>query len=145
VPCARNSVPRAVLDTNVLVSALISPGGVSAQLLLELRMGAFELVVSPLVLAELREVLARDKFRRYVTDAEADAYVELVRAEAVVRVDPEPSPTPIGTDPDDEFLIDLARDARADALVTGDSRLLELRTVISVMGPAEFLETLPGR
>ncbi|MDP2350279.1 MAG: putative toxin-antitoxin system toxin component, PIN family [Chloroflexota bacterium] len=141
----RSSVPRAVLDTNVLVSALISPGGGSARLLLELRSGAFELIVSPLLLAELRDVLRRDKFRRYVSEAEADAYVELIRSEAVVRADPGPSPEPLSPDPDDEYLIDLARDAGADALVTGDAHLLELRAVIPVMTPAEFLETLPGR
>ena len=137
------SVPRAVLDTNVLVSALISPGGDSARLLLALRSGAFELLVSPLRLAELREVLRRDKFRRYVSEAEADAYVELIRSEGVVRADPGPSPEPLSADPDDEYLIDLARDAQADALVTGDAHLLDLRAIIPAMTPAEFLETLP--
>ena len=141
----RSSVPRAVLDTNVLVSALISPGGGSARLLLELRSGAFELIVSPSLLAELREVLRRDKFRRYVSEAEADAYVELIRSEGVVRPDPAPSPDPLSADPDDEYLIDLARDARVDALVTGDVHLLELRAVIPVMTPTEFLGMLPGR
>ncbi len=137
-------MPRAVLDTNVLVSALIGPGGGSARLLLELRSGAFELIVSPLLLTELREVLRRDKFRRYVSEAEADAYVELIRGEGVVRADPAPSLEPLGADPGDEFLIDLARDAQADALVTGDAHLLELRAIIPVMTPAEFLEVLAG-
>ena len=141
----RNGVPRAVLDTNVLVAALISPGGGSARLLLELRSGAFELIVSPLLLAELREVLGRDKFRRYVSEAEADAYVELIRSEAVVRVDPVRSSEALSADPDDEYLIDLARDAGADALVTGDAHLLDLRAVIPAMTPAVFLETLAGR
>jgi len=138
-------VPRAVLDTNVLVSALISPVGGSARLLLALRSGAFELLVSPLLLAELREVLRRDKFRQWVSEAEADAYVELIRSEGVVRADPRPSLEPLSADPDDEYLIDLARDARADALVTGDAHLLDLRAIIPAMTPAEFLETLPDR
>jgi putative PIN family toxin of toxin-antitoxin system len=99
-------VSRAVLDTNVLVSALIGPGGGSARLLLALRSGAFELIVSPLLLAELREVLRRDKFRRYVLESEADAYVELIRSEAVVRADPAPSPEALSADPDEEYLID---------------------------------------
>ena len=141
----RNGVPRAVLDTNVLVAALISPGGGSARLLLELRSGAFELIVSPLLLAELREVLGRDKFRRYVSEAEADAYVEFIRSEAVVRADPVPSLEALSADPDDEYLIDLARDAGADALVTGDAHLLDLRAVIPAMTPAEFLEALADR
>ncbi|TAL07731.1 MAG: putative toxin-antitoxin system toxin component, PIN family [Chloroflexota bacterium] len=135
-------MPRAVLDTNVLVSALISPGGASARLLLELRAGAFELILSPLLLAELREVLGRDKFRRYVTEAEADAYVDLIRREGVVRADPPPSPEPMSVDPDDEYLIDLAREAGADALVTGDAHLLDLRAIIPVLTPADFLEVL---
>ena len=138
-------MPRAVLDTNVLVSALISPGGASAQLLLELRAGGFELILSPLLLAELREVLGRDKFRRYVTEAEADAYVELIRREGVVRTDPSPSPEPMSADPDDEYLIDLARDAGADALVAGDAHLLDLRSVIPALTPAAFLEALAKR
>ena len=141
----RCGVPRAVLDTNVLVSALISPGGGSARLLVELRSGAFELVLSPLLLLELREVLRRDKFRRYVSEAEADAYVELIRSEGIVRPDPASSLEPLSADPDDEYLIDLARDAQADALVTGDNHLLDLRAIIPVMTPAEFLETLPDR
>jgi putative PIN family toxin of toxin-antitoxin system len=135
-------VPRAVLDTNVLVSALISPGGSSAQLLLELRAGAFELVVSPLLLAELREVLRRDKLRRYVAGDEADAYVELIRREGQVLGDPSPGGAPLSADPDDEFLVDLARMANVDVLVTGDSHLLELRDRLPVMTPAEFLASL---
>jgi putative PIN family toxin of toxin-antitoxin system len=131
-------VPRAVLDTNVLVSALISPGGGSAQLLPEL-------LASPLLLAELRDVLGRDKFRRYVSAAEADAYVDLIRSEGVLLGDPEPAPEPFGADPHDEFFIDLAREARADALVTGDAHLLKLRGIIPAMTPAEFLEMLTGR
>jgi uncharacterized protein len=135
-------VPRAVLDTNVLVSALISPGGPSAALVLELRGGAFELIASPRLLAELRDVLAREKFRRYVTEAEAATYVELVRHEAQILNDPEPSPRPLSADPDDEYLVDLARVAAADVLVSGDAHLLELRDRLPVMTPAEFLATL---
>jgi putative PIN family toxin of toxin-antitoxin system len=135
-------VPRAVLDTNVLVSALVSPGGPSAGLLLELRAGAFELVVSPMLLAELGEVLRRDKFRRYLAEAETDAYVELIRREGTVRDDPTPGSGPSSADPDDGFLIDLARATAADVLVSGDAHLLDLRDLVPVMTPAEFLASL---
>ncbi len=135
-------MPRAVLDTDVLVSALISPGGPSAALLLELRAGAFELVVSPLLLAELREVLGRAKLRRYVTEGEAAAYVDLIRHEATILDDPTPSARPLSADPDDEYLVDLARAAAADALVSGDAHLLDLRDRLPVMTPAQFLATL---
>ena len=135
-------MPRAVLDTTVLVSALISAGGPSAALLLELRAGAFELVASPTLLAELREVLGREKFRRYVAEAEAIAYVDLIRHEATVLDDPAPSVQPVSADPDDEYQVDLARAAAADALVSGDAHLLDLRERLPVLTPAQFLATL---
>ncbi len=135
-------MPRAVLDTNVLVSALISPSGASAQLLIELRSGGFELIVSPLLLAELREVLSRPKFRRYVSEAEIDAYAELIRREGLVVDDPLPSSEPVGVDPDDEYLIDLARAGQVDAMVTGDVHLLDLRDVLPVRTPREFIDSL---
>jgi len=135
-------VPRAVLDTNVLISALISPGGPSAALLLELRAGAFELVVSPALLAELREVLARPKFRPYVTAAEVAAYLDLIEHAATMHEDPPASGEKLSADPDDEYLIDLARAAAVDALVSGDSHLLDLRGALPVTTPAEFLATL---
>ena len=135
-------MPRAVLDTNVLISALISPSGASAQLLIELRSGGFELIVSPLLLAELREVLSRPKFRRYVAEAEIDAYAELIRREGLVVEDPLPSSEPVGVDPDDEYLIDLARAGQVDALVTGDVHLLDLRDVLPMRTPREFIDSL---
>ena len=138
-------MPRAVLDTNVLVSALISPGGPSAALLLELRAGAFELVGSPILLAELGDVLGRPKFRPYVTAAEAAAYMELIGHEGTIHDDPPPAEEPLSADPDDEYLLDLARAAAADVLVSGDSHLLVLRDVVPVMTPAEFLARLANR
>jgi len=135
-------VPRAVLDTNVLVSALISPGGPSAALLLELRAGAFELVASPALLAELRGVLGRERLRRYVTEAEAIVYVDIIGREPTVLDDPASSGRPLSVDPDDEYLIDLARAAEADVLVSGDAHLLDLRDRLSVLTPAQFLATL---
>jgi len=71
-------VPRGVLDPNILSSGLLTPQGASARILLHLRSGAFVLVTSPALLAELRAVLRRDTFRRYVTADQADAFVELV-------------------------------------------------------------------
>jgi putative PIN family toxin of toxin-antitoxin system len=132
-------VPRAVLDPNVLVSALISPGAPSARLLLELRAGAFELVTSPRLLEELDEVLHREKFRRYATELEVDAYVEMIRAESTIVADPDVPLEPSSEDPDDDYLIELARATRSAALVSGDSHLLRLRGRIPVLGPREFL------
>lgn len=124
------------------MSGLIAPGGPSARLLTEWRAGAFELIVSQMLLAELVDVLHRPKLRRYVLEDEADAYVELIRQQSIVMDDPAPSFEPLGADPDDGYLIDLARASRVHALVTGDARLLDLRDIIPVRTPREFLESL---
>jgi predicted nucleic acid-binding protein len=56
---------RAVLDPNVLVSAVISPAGPAGSILLAWSLGQFELVTSPKLLDELADVLARPKLRRW--------------------------------------------------------------------------------
>ncbi len=135
-------MPRAVLDPNVLISALITPRGASARILLELRDGAFELIASPALLAELRTVLMRDKFRQYASVDEVGAFVELIRVEGTLIEDPEPAGMSVTDDPGDEYLVALARAARADALVSGDPDLLKLRWRIPVRSPREFLDSL---
>ena len=84
----------------------------------------------------------REKFRRYVTEAEAGAYLDLIRHEATILDDPAPGGQPLSADPDDEYLVELARAAVVDALVSGDAHLLDLRDHLPVMTPAEFLATL---
>lgn len=135
-------MPRVVLDTNVLVSALITPAGASAGLLRELRAGAFELVVSPALLAELRGVLHRPRFRRYIDPADADAYVEAIGRDSILADDPMPSGRMEVGDPADAFLIELVRATRVDALVSGDARVLELRDRLPIKSPREFLDSL---
>jgi putative PIN family toxin of toxin-antitoxin system len=131
-------VARAVLDPGVLVSALITPTGRPAKLLLAARAGSFELIVSPLLLNELETVLRREKFRRYVDLDGVTTYLDLLRRDAQLATDPETPPPIRCTDPDDDYLIALAHSQSA-ALVSGDSDLLELAEKIPVYSPAEFL------
>jgi uncharacterized protein len=131
-------VTRAVLDPGVLVSALITPTGTPAKLLLAAREGRFDLSASPLLLEELAAVLERDKFRRYVDLSLVAIYLELVRREAKMAPDPSGSPPIRCADPDDDYLIALAHSQEA-ALVSGDSDLLDLADKIPVFAPAEFL------
>lgn len=129
---------RAVLDPGVLVSALISPTGTPAKLIAEARDGGLELVVSPLLLAELNEVLRREKFRRYVDLERAVEYVELLRRESLQVADPEGAPSPRSADPDDDYLIALARRENA-VLVSGDRHLLDLADRAPILSPADLL------
>ena len=136
--CAGRGVARAVLDPGVLVSALITPSGRPAKLLLSARAGGFDLVVSPLLLDELESVLQRKKFRRYVDLVGVAAYLVLLRRDAQLAADPDTPPPIRCMDPDDDYLIALAHSQSA-ALVSGDSDLLELADKIPVFSPAEFL------
>ncbi len=130
---------RAVLDPGVLVSALITPTGKPAKLLLAARAGNFELIISPQLLDELEAVLRRKKFRRYIDLDGVIAYMDVLRRDAQLAADPETPPPIRCSDPDDDYLIALAHSQSA-ALVSGDSDLLELAGEIPVFSPAEFLE-----
>jgi hypothetical protein len=133
-------VPRAVLDPNVLIAASISPRGAPAAHYLALARGEFELVVSPLLLAELDRVLTRTKFRRYASLEQAQAFVGAVARLAVVVDDP-PRTAGLKADPDDDYLVSLASAAGVDALVSGDRHLLSLRSNRpAVLTAREFLD-----
>lgn len=128
---------RAVLDPGVLVSALISPGGTPAELTAQARDGALELIVSPLLLAELGRVLSREKFRRYVSLGIARDYVDLLRRESVNAPDPDGPPPFRSADPDDDYLIALAYGQSA-ILVSGDRHLLDLADRAPILSPADL-------
>jgi putative PIN family toxin of toxin-antitoxin system len=115
-------VRRVVVDPGVLVSAIITPAGPPAEIVRAVRDGRLELVVSPHLLAELRAVLDRDKFRRYVSVEEVDEYLEGLALLATTFEDPQVTHAPAG-DPADEYLLALARVTGA-WLVSGDAGVL---------------------
>ncbi len=115
----------AVIDPNVLISAVISGGTPPAAVIESWSRGEFELIVSPALLGELEEVLLRPRFRNYLSEAEAHAYVRRLRALATFFPDPPPQPG-LTRDPKDDYLLALARAAGADYLLSGDSDLLDL-------------------
>lgn len=133
---------RAVLDPNVLVSAAISTAGPPRQIVGAWVDGRFELIASPALLGELRDVLARPKFRRWISTATAADFIGGLADDALVVEDP-PALAGLSPDPDDDYLIALARAANADYLVSGDRHLLDLADPDPpVLTPREFLELL---
>lgn len=133
---------RAVLDPNILISALLSPRGAPARCLRAFLAGAFELVVSPLLLAELERALGYPKLRGRVLPEEAERFIAGLREQAVPIADTGPPFPRTARDPGDDYLIALAAGARA-VLVTGDRHLLELSAANSaILAPATFLTLL---
>jgi putative PIN family toxin of toxin-antitoxin system len=135
-------VHRVVVDPGVLVSAIITPGGPPAEIVRAIREEHLRLVVCPHLLAELLGVLRREKFRGYITVDEAEQYVAGLASMAEARPDPAVE-APISRDPKDDYLIVLARESSADALVSGDADLLVLEdTELPVVNPTTFVEWL---
>ncbi|MGH8906591.1 MAG: putative toxin-antitoxin system toxin component, PIN family [Egibacteraceae bacterium] len=103
---------RLVVDPNVLISAAISAGTCARLVDLWLTQRPFELVGCPTLFAELEEVLTRPKFRRWLDAATAQAYVQRIRDETVLYDDPDVL-AGATADPDDDYLVALARETEA--------------------------------
>lgn len=133
---------RAVLDANVLISALLSPGGAPAQILSRWLVGEFELVVSESLLAELERALAYAKLRTRIAPEDAVVFVSFLRDVADLALDP-PAPPRRSPDPGDDYLLALAESEKA-IVVSGDQHLLELADRFPIRSPRAFLEALEG-
>ena len=129
---------RVVFDTNILVSALVFPGGQGDAALRRIVEGTDELVISRAILDELLEVLGR----RFARDAEELAHVAVYLSEIATVVAPRRRLRVVRDDPDNRIL-ECASTARAEAIVTGDKALLALEDFegIVVVTLASYLET----
>jgi uncharacterized protein len=128
---------RLVVDTNVLVSALIFPGGAPEGVYRLALEGRVELVTSRPLLAELGRVLTA-KFGWAPERSEAEI-AELVQVAEIVA--PQHKLAEIEADPADNRVLEAATEGRAEAIVSGDRHLLALeqwRGVV-VQTPAAFL------
>jgi uncharacterized protein len=135
-------VIQAILDAGVLISGLISSSGVPAQILDALAEGRFDVVVCPMLLAEVRRALGYPRLERYVSAPSADAFIAWVARVAVIRPDPT-TIAPVTRDPDDDYLFALARDAHIDVIVSGDTDLTDLdEPPTRVLSPRDFLNLL---
>lgn len=117
--------PRWVLDTNVVLSALVRPGGSAGRLRLAWQTGLFVPVVCQATASELIRVLAYPKFKLTQGDIDILLADYLPWAE-VFTLPRRPPAVPACRDPDDAVFLRLAYAARADALVSGDQDLLSV-------------------
>lgn len=128
---------RVVLDTNVLVSALVF-GGTPRKVLRLAVSGAMKLIISEILLEELKGVLEGPKFRYLPNVTQLILNELLLIAEIVV---PSLKIDHITSDPDDNRILECAVEGDADMIVSGDSDLLDLKEFrgIPILTPAEFL------
>jgi putative PIN family toxin of toxin-antitoxin system len=141
---------RVLVDTNVWVSAVLSPEGPPARIVDALRRGCFVPVVADELLDEVRDVLGRPRIRRHrqITDGDVTELLALLRDRAVIAI-------PTGTlhvcrDPDDDYLVETAILGGARFAVSRDDDLkrdldltVRLRSQgIEVVSVAQFLSIL---
>jgi putative PIN family toxin of toxin-antitoxin system len=133
---------RVILDTNVLLGALISPHGPPDALYRAWRAARFELVTSTVQLDELRRVSRYPKLKSILPAHRIGTLVNnLQRAIVLEQLPPLPDDMRV-KDPNDAFLLAMALGSEADYLVTGDRRagLLEQRSMgrTRIVTPAGF-------
>jgi len=118
---------RVVVDTNVLVSALITEKSLPAHLVTLWRGGYFELLTSKSHIAEMMRVTRYPRIRARLSVATAGRLInELQDVATILNILPQISLSP---DPADNYLLAMAAAGPADFLITGDKRdLLALRT-----------------
>jgi len=135
---------RAVIDTNILIRALLKPSGTVAPILDNLRHGAFAALYSSELLQEIIEVLGRPRFQTKYgiqsQDVETLIALLVLRGEEVIprrKIE-------ICRDPKDNKILEVAVEGRADAIVSGDEDLRVLHPFegIPILTPRDFLSKL---
>jgi putative PIN family toxin of toxin-antitoxin system len=135
---------RAVLDPNVLISAMLSRHGTPARLLEAWIAGGFEMLVSPLLVAELERALAYPKLRKRIAADDGQRFIDWLTRAATLVDDPDAAPPVRSRDPGDDYLIALAAGERA-VLVSGDGDLLSIDAAgLPIYAAADFLSLLEG-
>ena len=127
---------RAVLDVNVLISAVLAPNGSPARIVSAWLDGRFELVISIQLLAELERTMNYPKLRDRIGSHQITQVIEFLHRGAELIEDPQ-NPLALSPDPDDDYLIALARVANA-LLVSGDGHLLGLADSLPIYSPSSF-------
>jgi putative PIN family toxin of toxin-antitoxin system len=129
---------RFVFDTNVLISAALSEESTSRRAF-DHALDRGTILLSRPALAELKEVLNRNKFRPFITEDEVRQFLAVFAGasdwvEIDVRIDK-------CRDPADNKFLELAVSGRATHIITGDNDLLTLDPFrgMPVLTPAEFL------
>ena len=136
---------KVVLDTNVVVSAIISPNGPTARIIEAWRADRLTWILSEPLLAELRRVLREPKLDRYLQARrrEIEDFVAEV-AKITTIVEPRATVSVIESDESDNRLLEAAVEGPADYIVSGDNDLLALGSYegITIVTPARFFAIL---
>ena len=133
---------RAVLDTNVLISSVISTG-VPHEIVIKGVSSEYQIVVSVATLTEFRDTLLKYPEKFHMDEDDVQQEVETIRYFAEF-VDPDEEITAVEDDPDDDKFLEAAVAGNVDYIVSGDRHLLDLNSFrgIEIVEPRAFYECL---
>jgi len=134
-----------VLDTNVIVSAILSPHGSPANIIRRWEEDEFEVATSFALIQELRAALAYKRVKKHLklTTKELDILLKYFES-FVIKVDPQEIWEVIKNDPADNRVLECALEASASFIISGYHHLLNLKEFqgIVILPPAGFLKIL---
>lgn len=111
---------RTVLDTNILIAALITKDTPPDTLYQAWLRGKIEVVTSPAQISEIEAVLSRPRLMKFIHSDEASILLENLDSRAIILNDP--SPVDFSPDPADNRILAVAIAAEADLIVSGDKK-----------------------
>ncbi|KKM11000.1 nucleotide-binding protein [Clostridiales bacterium PH28_bin88] len=136
---------RVVIDTNVLISGMLSTGSYPARVLDGWVFGKFVPVVSPELIREYSVVLARKKFNLLGgIEERLEVLQKLLEFPWVLLIHPVEKIKAIVEDPKDDMVLECAAAGKASRIVTGDEHLLNLGVFrgIEIVTPKFFFEEI---
>lgn len=136
---------KVVLDTNILISATIVKQGHPGQILQAWQRGVIEVIVSPQILDEVKDVLSKPRIRKHqwMSEQEVKCLIDSLE-QAATKVKGVLVLKVIKEDPgDDKFLV-AAKEGAAQYIISGDTHLLKLKSFegVQIVNPRHFLEAV---
>lgn len=139
---------KVVIDTNVIVSALLSPESIPGQIVRLWREDIIEVLSHTTIINELREVMAYSRIKKKLSlpSTQAHEFIELLEIYTVpVKIPAKVKK--ISLDMDDDIFLHVAYYGKAECIISGDKHLLDVKQYkgIPVLKPAEFIVYLRER
>ena len=140
---------KIVLDTNVLVSAVISPHGKPAQILNMVRTGDLKLIISSEIINEIKEVFLYPQIKKRNPFLQTPQQIENFLGDLLKFAEVTPGKCKVNavSDVSDNKFLECALEGEANFIISGDKHLKELRVYqgIEIVDPDEFLQKGQGK
>jgi putative PIN family toxin of toxin-antitoxin system len=131
---------KIVIDTNVLVSALIKPESLPALVILMILNNQVMMYISDEIFQEYKQVLSRGKFGKYLNSKNIKSFLSQLKRSAT-EINPKVHVGVVKNDPADNKFLECALEAEADFFITGNIKHFPLKKFhkTQIVTPAEFL------